>query len=61
MIIVLINFNNEINIKNLAQVAQLVFELKKTDINAQKIDKFIVKSFKIVIANFQNLNKLSPL
>ena len=55
---VLIDLGNKVNIITLAYTKQLGLRTKKTDVGAQKIDGSLVRTFKIVIAGFQVINKL---
>ena len=43
----------------LAYAAQLGLKVRKTDINAQKIDGFLLETYGVVIAAFQVFYKLS--
>ena len=42
----------------LAYIAQLGFKVQKTDVNAQKIDEFLLKIYSIAIVAFQIFDKL---
>ena len=55
----MLNFESEINVITLAYIAQLGFKMWTTNVAAQKIDKFLVETYSMVIAIFHFLNKLS--
>ena len=51
-ILALLNSRSEVNIMILAYSTQLGFKVQKTNIGAQKIDRFSLKTYSIVIATF---------
>lgn len=53
-----INFDSKINIIILVYIAKLRLKIRFTKINVQKINNFILKMFKIILANFQVENKI---
>ena len=54
----LVNLSSEVNAMTPTYAAKLGFKVRKTDIKAQKIDSFILKTFGIVLADFQVEDKL---
>ena len=55
---VLLNFGNKVNAITLAYMAQLGLKVQKTNVDAQKIDKSLLKIYGIVIAAFQVFDQL---
>ena len=56
---VLINSSNKISIMTLPYAKQLSLWIRKTDIKVYKIDKSSLKTFRMVIAGFQVIDKLA--
>lgn len=48
----LINFNNEVNIMTSTYTKKLDFQMQKTNVGAQKIDRSSLVTYKMVIAEF---------
>lgn len=48
----LIDLNNKINAIMLVYALKLAFQVRRTNVKAQKIDGSILKIFKIALANF---------
>ena len=57
-ILALLNYKSEINAITPAYVAYLGLKVRVTDVGAQKIDRFSLATYSIVIAAFQIVNKL---
>ena len=57
-VLVLLNSKSEVNVMTLVYTTQLGLKVQKTNIVIQKIDKSLLKTYSIVIAAFQILNKL---
>ena len=55
---VLIDLDSEVNAMTLAYAKQLGLQVRKTDIEAQKIDDSLLRTFRMVIASFQVKDKL---
>ena len=55
----MLNFENKLNPITLAYTAQLSLKMQKTNIGAQKIDKFLLKTYEKIITAFKVLDKLS--
>lgn len=51
-IIALINFKSKINVINFIYLPKLRFQVQKTNMNAQKIDNFLLKSYDTMITIF---------
>lgn len=51
-IIILTNFRIKINKRNVVDTAKLVFQIQKTDICAQKINNFFLKTYNKFIIFF---------
>ena len=51
-VLALLNFESKINAMTLAYMAQLSFIVQKTNVGTQKIDKFLLEIYGIVIAAF---------
>ena len=49
---------SEVNAITLAYAVQLGLKMQKTNVNAQKIDRFSLKTYGMVIATFYVLDKL---
>lgn len=49
---ILINFEYNVNIINPSYAAKLYFQIKKINVNAQKIDGSFLENYSIVIAAF---------
>lgn len=54
----LINSDRELNIITLAYAKQLGPQIQQTNIRVQNVDNLSVETFKMIIANFQVVNKL---
>ena len=48
----MLNFGSKVNAMTLAHTAKLSLELRKTNVSAQKIDEFSLKTYDMVIAAF---------
>ena len=57
-VLTLLDFKNEINVINPAFATQLGFKVQKINVNVQKIDRFLLEIYGIIIAIFQVLDKL---
>ena len=55
----MLNFRSKINAMTSAYTAQLGFKVQKTNVDVQKIDKSSLKTYGMVIAAFQVLDKLA--
>ena len=55
----LIDLDSKINVMTPAYAKQLGLQVQKTDIEAQKIDGLLLRTFGMVIAGFQVENKLN--
>ena len=53
----LINLDSKINAMTLAYTKRLGFWTQKTDVKAQNINESLLKTFRIIIAGFQIINK----
>ena len=54
----LIDLDSKVNTMTPAYAKQLGFQVRKTDVGAQKIDSSLLRTFKMVIAGFQVKDKL---
>ena len=54
----LVDLGSEVNAMTPANAAKLGFKIRKTDIGAQKIDGSTLKTFEMVLADFQVEDKL---
>ena len=54
----MLDFEIEVNVMTLAYAAKLGLKVRKTYIRVQKIDGSLLKTYSIVIADFQVLDKL---
>lgn len=54
----LIDSNNEVNVMISAYAKKLGLNMQKTDVGIHKIDSLLLKTFGIVIAGFQVIDKL---
>ena len=52
------NFKSKVNAIIVAYMAQLVLKVRKTDVNAQKIDTSLLITYGIIISAFYVLDKL---
>ena len=57
-VLAFLNFRSELNEMTLAYAVQLGFKVQKIDVDAQKIDGFLLETYGMVIAIFQVFNKL---
>ena len=55
----MLDLGNKVNVMTLASADQLGLKMQRTDVSAQKIDRSSLKTYGIVIAVFQVLDKLS--
>ena len=58
-VLALLNSGNEVNAMTPAYSAHLGLKVRMTDVGIQKIDKYLLASYGMVIATFQVVNKLN--
>ena len=58
-VLALLDSGSEVNAMTLAHAAHLGLKVRVTDVGAQKIDKSLLATYRLVIAVFQVVNKLS--